>query len=165
MKKPFVLTPSEEDLMNIFWVENRPLTSVELTELSKDHGWNQEYILNMLRSIKKKGMVEVCGTVQYNKQYARSFCYCVSRAAYAQSWRPPSESTSCYGQNHQWAGESIPRTERPHSPQRRGRTRGSARPHQQRCLTERKERRSFCYGIKRSGRQYSLSGPRRGRLC
>ena len=83
MKKPFVLTPSEEDLMNIFWVENRPLTSVELTELSKDHGWNQEYILNMLRSIKKKGMVEVCGTVQYNKQYARSFCYCVSRAAYA----------------------------------------------------------------------------------
>ena len=56
MKKPFVLTPSEEDLMNIFWVENRPLTSVELTELSKDHGWNQEYILNMLRSIKKKGM-------------------------------------------------------------------------------------------------------------
>ena len=83
MKKPFVLTPSEEDLMNIFWFENRPLTSVELTELSKDHGWNQEYILNMLRSIKKKGMVEVCGTVQYNKQYARSFCYCVSRAAYA----------------------------------------------------------------------------------
>ena len=57
MKKPFVLTPSEEDLMNIFWVENRPLTSVELTELSKDHGWNQEYILNMLRSITKKGMV------------------------------------------------------------------------------------------------------------
>ena len=37
----------------------------------------------MLRSIKKKGMVDVCGTVQYNKQYARSFCYCVSRAAYA----------------------------------------------------------------------------------
>ena len=69
--------------MNIFWLENRPLTSVELTELSKEHGWNQEYILNMLRSIKKKGMVEVCGTVQYNKQYARSFCYCVSRAAYA----------------------------------------------------------------------------------
>ena len=83
MKKPFVLTPSEEDLMNIFWLENRPLTSVELTELSKEHGWNQEYILNMLRSIKKKGMVEVCGTVQYNKQYTRSFCYCVSRAAYA----------------------------------------------------------------------------------
>ncbi|MFQ9395689.1 MAG: hypothetical protein ACLR2E_18740 [Lachnospiraceae bacterium] len=54
MKKPFVLTPSEEDLMNIFWVENRPLTSVELTELSKDHGWNQEYILRHAAFHQKK---------------------------------------------------------------------------------------------------------------
>ena len=62
MKKPFVLTPSEEDLMNIFWVENRPLTSVELTELSKDHGWNQEYILN-LRAICCKA-----GSLRRNRQ-------------------------------------------------------------------------------------------------
>ncbi|MFQ9395688.1 MAG: hypothetical protein ACLR2E_18735 [Lachnospiraceae bacterium] len=27
--------------------------------------------------------MESASTVQYNKQYARSFCYCVSRAAYA----------------------------------------------------------------------------------
>lgn len=83
MKKPFVLTPSEEELMYIFWAENRPLTSVDLEELSGNHGWNQEYILNMLRSVKKKGILEVCGTVQYGKQYARSFCCTVSRAEYA----------------------------------------------------------------------------------
>lgn len=83
MKKKFVLTPNEEVLMNTFWTENRPLTSVELEELCKGEGWNQEYILNMLRSIKKKELVEVCGTVQYGKQYARSFIPSVCREEYA----------------------------------------------------------------------------------
>ena len=37
----------------------------------------------MLRSIRKKEMIEVCGTVQYRTQYARSFCARCSREEYA----------------------------------------------------------------------------------
>ena len=82
-KKKFVLTPNEELLMNVFWNNSRPLTSVDLTKLCEPQGWNQEHILNMLRSIKNKGLIEVCGAVQYGKQYARSFQASLSREEYA----------------------------------------------------------------------------------
>ena len=96
MKKPFVLTPSEEDLMNIFWVENRPLTSVELTELSKDHGWNQEYILNMLRSIKKKGWWKSAVPFSIINSTPEASVTVSQEPHMLQSWQPPSESTKLH---------------------------------------------------------------------
>ncbi len=82
-KKAKHLTNSEEDLMEIFWEKKEPLTSVDISECSADRSWNGNYIHMMLRSLLKKGMIEVCGTVQCGTQYARQFLPLVTKEQYA----------------------------------------------------------------------------------
>ena len=82
-KKAKHLTNSEEDLMEIFWEKKEPLTSVDISEFSADRSWNGNYIHMMLRSLLKKGMIEVCGTVQCGTQYARQFVPIVTKEQYA----------------------------------------------------------------------------------
>ena len=82
-KKAKKLTNSEEDLMELFWERKEPLTSVEILELSADRSWNGNYVHMMLRSLLKKDMVKVCGTVQYGTQYARQFVPAVTKEQYA----------------------------------------------------------------------------------
>ena len=77
------LTNSEEDLMEIFWAKKEPLTSVEILEISADRSWNGNYLHRMLSSLLKKGMLEVCGTVQCGTQYARQFLPAVTKEQYA----------------------------------------------------------------------------------
>ena len=48
-----------------------------------DRSWNGNYIHMMLRSLLKKGMIEVCGTVQCGTQYARQFVPAVTKEQYA----------------------------------------------------------------------------------
>ena len=76
------LTKSEEDLMEIFWQSCEPLTSVQILELAKDRSWSGNYIHVMLRSLQKKGLIEVCGTLQYGNQYARQFKAAVTKTEY-----------------------------------------------------------------------------------
>ncbi|PWJ49766.1 BlaI/MecI/CopY family transcriptional regulator [Faecalicatena contorta] len=76
------LTKSEEDLMEIFWQHETPLTSVEILEITKEHSWNGNYLHVMLRSLQKKGMIKVCGMLQYGNQYARQFEPAVTKAEY-----------------------------------------------------------------------------------
>ena len=82
-KKAKHLTNSEEDLMEIFWEKKEPLTSVDISDISADRSWNGNYIHMMLRSLLKKGMIEVCGTVQCGTQYARQFVPAVTKEQYA----------------------------------------------------------------------------------
>lgn len=82
-KKAKHLTNSEEDLMELFWEKKEPLTSVDISEFSADRSWNGNYIHMMLRSLQKKGMIEVCGTVQCGTQYARQFVPIVTKEQYA----------------------------------------------------------------------------------
>lgn len=82
-KKAKHLTNSEEDLMEIFWEKKEPLTSVDISEISAGRSWNGNYIHMMLRSLLKKGMIEVCGTVQCGTQYARQFVPAVTKEQYA----------------------------------------------------------------------------------
>lgn len=82
-KKAKHLTNSEEDLMELFWEKKEPLTSVDISEFSADRSWNGNYIHMMLRSLLKKGMIEVCGTVQCGTQYARQFVPTVTKEQYA----------------------------------------------------------------------------------
>jgi predicted transcriptional regulator len=83
VKKPKHLTNSEEDLMEIFWERKEPLTSVEISEISADRSWNRNYVHMMLRSLLKKGMITVCGSVQYGTQYARQFIPSLTKEQYA----------------------------------------------------------------------------------
>lgn len=83
MKKKLSLTPSEERIMELLWSENRPLTTVELTEHSAEENWKSSYVYILIRSLLKKGMIEVCGTVQYASQYARQFRPLLTKEQYA----------------------------------------------------------------------------------
>ncbi len=83
MKKKLSLTPSEERMMELFWSENRPLTSVELSEHSEEENWKSSYVYILIRSLLKKGLIEVCGTVQYASQYARQFRPLLTKEQYA----------------------------------------------------------------------------------
>lgn len=67
------LTKSEEELMKLFWNSKVPLTSVEILESTKEYSWNGNYLHVMLRKLLNKGMIRVCGTLQYGNQYARQF--------------------------------------------------------------------------------------------
>lgn len=82
-KKAKYLTNSEEDLMEMFWEKNVPLTSVEILKCSADRTWNGNYVHIMLRSLLKKGMIKVCGAAQYGTQYARQFIPVVTKEQYA----------------------------------------------------------------------------------
>lgn len=67
------LSNAEEELMDLFWKEDRPLTSVEILELSSGKSWSGKYLHKMLKSLEKQGLIGVCGTLQYGSQYARRF--------------------------------------------------------------------------------------------
>lgn len=82
-KKAKHLTNSEEDLMKIFWERKEPLTSLDILDISADRSWNGNYIHMMLRSLMKKGMIEICGTVQCGTQYARQFTPIITKEQYA----------------------------------------------------------------------------------
>ncbi len=77
------LTKSEEELMELFWERKEALTSVEILKTAVNHSWNSSYLHIMLRSLLKKGMIEVCGTVQYGTQYAREFVPLMTKEEYA----------------------------------------------------------------------------------
>ncbi len=82
-KKEKHLTTSEEDLMEMFWASDNPLTSVDILTLSEGRSWNGNYVHIMLRSLLKKGMIQVCGTIQCGTQYARQFIPAVTKEQYA----------------------------------------------------------------------------------
>lgn len=77
------LTETEEQIMEIFWASIEPVTSVEILKKTEDCSWNGNYLHRMLRSLLKKGLIEVCGTVQYGTQYARQFRPLLTKEAYA----------------------------------------------------------------------------------
>lgn len=82
-KKSNYLTGSEEELMELFWGSKDPLTSVEILKVATNPSWNNGYLHNLLRSLLKKEMIEVCGTVQYGSQYARQFVPSMTKEEYA----------------------------------------------------------------------------------
>ncbi len=67
------LTKKEEELLELFWKQKKPLTSVEILAIKENRTWKDNYLQIMLRSLLKKGMLHICGVVQYGNQYARQF--------------------------------------------------------------------------------------------
>lgn len=76
------LTTKEEELMNLLWVQDRPLTSIEILEIAEDHSWSDNYLPIMLKSLLKKGAIKVCGYIQCGTQYARQFHYAITKEEY-----------------------------------------------------------------------------------
>ena len=80
--KKIQLTKREEDLMDFLWDYGKPATSLDVLEHCKNITWSPNYTHVMLRSLLKKGAIEMCGMIQYATQYARQFRCVISREEY-----------------------------------------------------------------------------------
>jgi predicted transcriptional regulator len=81
-RKSYRLTAKEEELMNLLWSQDKPLTGVEMLAVADEHSWSDNYLPIMLKSLLKKEAIEVCGYVQCGTQYARQFRAAITREAY-----------------------------------------------------------------------------------
>jgi len=79
----FKLTKSENEIMDLMWKENRPLSRSEIIELTPDRTWKPASIHILLNSMLEKKAIEVAGFVQSTKNYARTFVPSVTADAYA----------------------------------------------------------------------------------
>lgn len=82
MIKENPLTHSEEYLMKVFWAEGTPLTSAQLTRLTKQVNWAPNYIHKLLTSLQEKAFIEMCGVVREGKHYSRLFKPIVAKEQY-----------------------------------------------------------------------------------
>ena len=55
---------------------------MDVLEHCKNITWSPNYTHVMLRSLLKKGAIEMCGMIQYATQYARQFRCVISREEY-----------------------------------------------------------------------------------
>lgn len=80
------LSNSEETLLNIFWEQGVPLTSLEILPLAKEYpeatNWSMSYIHKMLGILEEAEFLTVCGFVKSGKRYTRQLKPCVSKEDY-----------------------------------------------------------------------------------
>ena len=82
-KNKNTLTDSEKQVMELLWKEQKPMTSMEIAEQSTEYGWKSSYVFILIKSLLKKNMIEECGIIQSNTQYARQFRPCITKDEYA----------------------------------------------------------------------------------
>ena len=84
MKKMyFRLTKSENEIMDLLWKEDRPLSRSEIIDLTPDRSWKPASIHILLNSMLEKGAIQVAGFVQSTKNYARTFTPTLTADEYA----------------------------------------------------------------------------------
>lgn len=68
-----VLTKSEKQIMNLLWSVDRPLSCSEIVEMSDDKTWKDSYVHSLIKSLMKKGVVEIESFELISRSYARKF--------------------------------------------------------------------------------------------
>ena len=69
--KKIQLTKREEDLMDFLWDYGKPATSLDVLEHCKNITWSPNYTHVMLRSLLKKGAIEMISREEYFLQQAQ----------------------------------------------------------------------------------------------
>ena len=82
MKQKIRLTKSEREIMDILWEQKEALTSSEIIKASTNKSWGNTSIHLLLRSLLKKGIIEVDGFKRTTKNYARTFKAAISQYDY-----------------------------------------------------------------------------------
>lgn len=77
-----ILSPNEQEVMDLLWLEGRALTRGEIIELSPERSWKTSTIHLLLNSLLKKEMIKVDGFKQTGKNYGRTFTAAMTREAY-----------------------------------------------------------------------------------
>lgn len=76
------LTKSEDQMMDIFWSADRPLTSVDIVNMKVKSTWGNGIVHNMIRSLLKKGLLKECGIERHKTQYARKLSPAMTKEEY-----------------------------------------------------------------------------------
>lgn len=82
MKKQDVLNKREEELMNILWDYNEPLTQNEMAERLAEKGWNNVTLFKTVQSLANAGYLDVVGLEKTTKTYARKLMPAISKEEY-----------------------------------------------------------------------------------
>lgn len=77
-----MLTKSEEQIVELLWSVEEPLTSSEIIRNSVDKTWKDSYVHLLINSLMEKGIIEVAGFKKATKNYARTFKPTMSREEY-----------------------------------------------------------------------------------
>lgn len=77
-----MLTKSEEQIVELLWNCEEPLTSSEIIRNSVDKTWKDSYVHLLINSLMDKGIIEVAGFKKATKNYARTFKPTMSREEY-----------------------------------------------------------------------------------
>lgn len=77
-----MLTKSEEQIVELMWNVNEPLTSSEIIRNSVDKTWKDSYVHLLINSLMDKGIIEVAGFKKATKNYARTFKPTMTRDEY-----------------------------------------------------------------------------------
>ncbi len=77
-----MLTKSEEQIVELLWNFDEPLTSSEIIRNSVDKTWKDSYVHLLINSLMEKGVIEVAGFKKATKNYARTFKPTMSREEY-----------------------------------------------------------------------------------
>lgn len=85
-KKSHELSTNEQLLMDIFWEQSRPLTSVDLGEYLTEEcrKWKNGYLHNLLKTLlMDKEMLRVTDIIQYGRRYAKQYEPTLTKEEYA----------------------------------------------------------------------------------
>ncbi len=77
-----MLTKSEEEILDLLWTENKPMTSSDIVNLSVNRTWKKSYIHLLINSMLKKEVIKIDGFVKTTKNYARTFVPVLTREEY-----------------------------------------------------------------------------------
>ncbi len=67
------LTKSEEKMMQFLWEQDKPLSVTEMLALLDDKAWTKNYTRDIVRSLKLKGALVLCGLVHSHTNFAQQF--------------------------------------------------------------------------------------------
>lgn len=82
MKKQDCLTLREEELLNILWEINKPLTTGEMAEKLETDGWNTATLFKTVRTLSDKGYLKVTGLEKSVKAYSRKLIPALTKEEY-----------------------------------------------------------------------------------
>lgn len=82
-KSRYELSFREQKIMDLLWENHDGLTSVDMLAQLSDVMSSPTHVHRAITSLLSKGLIQECGSVRYNKQYARKFQPALSREEYA----------------------------------------------------------------------------------
>lgn len=82
-ERKFPLSKREEELMEMLWALDRPMTSTDMVAEKWERSWKDNYLKIMLRSLLDKGALVVCGAERRANIYLRLFVPAFTKEEYA----------------------------------------------------------------------------------